>query len=245
MTDHIVHTATRGRVGWVTYDRASRGNSFTEPALADLVAALEGLAGDESVSCIRLEMAGRHFCTGWDTADFGRLAASPQAEIEESLRANDRTLERVRRLPVPVVAAVRGRVAGFGAGLLAAVQVPIGSTTTSLALPEVGFGISPAGVLHALVQRLPLPAVHLMTQSGTVADSEEMLRWGLLARVVADADLDDSCESLVTAMAQAPGSVLRTISAAVHDVVDAGSPEPAYAAAARSILTGTSKGEAR
>ncbi len=238
MAAHTVSTTATGGLATVVFDNAARGNAFTEPALVDLVAALEDAAARSATSVVRLVMAGRHFCAGWDTADFGRLATAPAEEVATSLRDNDRLLGRIHALPVPVVASVRGRVAGFGVGLLAHLHVPIAAHDASLALPEVGFGICPGGVLHTLLRRVPRPAAELLVLSGSVVDAEAMLRWGLVAAVEPSTGVEAAAGAVADAMAAHPPGVVRAIRAATEATLSAGTAEPAYVAAAASIVAG-------
>lgn len=238
MSAHSVRASDDGGVASVVFDHAARSNSFTEAALADLVAALEAAAARPATSVVRLVMAGPHFCAGWDTSDFGRLRAATLAEVEESLRANDRQLARIRDLPVPVVASVHGRVAGFGVSLLAHLHLPVAAADASLALPEAGFGICPGGVLHTLLQRAPRPAVELLALSGAPVDAQAMLRWGLVAAVAAADEADDAdtmADAVAHTLAKQPPGIVRRIHAATAATLAAASAEPAYAAAAASI----------
>ncbi|MGJ3558053.1 enoyl-CoA hydratase/isomerase family protein [Streptomyces sp. INA 01156] len=139
-------TLTRERNGCVAhirYDNAARGDGFDGELLGELVDTLEAAALDPMCSVIRLDMAGRHFCGGWDTTSFGDLSASTTESVAAALRSSDEMLGRIRRLPVPVVAGVRGQVIGFGAGLLSAVHLPVAAADTRLSLPEVRFGFAP------------------------------------------------------------------------------------------------------
>ena len=238
MVAHSVHTAASGGIARVEFDNSARGNAFTEPALVDLVTALEDAAARSETAVVRLHMAGRHFCAGWDTADFGRLSSAPADDVTESLRHNDRLLARIRALPVPVVAAVHGRVAGFGVGLLAHLHVPLAAHDATLALPEVSFGISPGGVLHTLLRRVPRPAAELLALSGTVVDAGAMLRWGLVAAVEQVSEVDAAADAVTDAVAAHSPDVVRSIRGAVEATLAAGSPEPAYAVAAASIVAG-------
>lgn len=227
-----------GQVASVAFDHAARRNSFTEEGLADLVEALEEAASRPATCVVRLVMAGPHFCAGWDTRDFGRLRSAPAGEVEESLRANDRQLARIRDLPVPVVTAVHGRVAGFGVGLLAHLHLAVAAVDASLALPEAGFGISPGGVLHTLLQRAPRPAVELLALSGTPVDAAAMLQWGLVAAVADGRGADGAdtlADGIVASLAKQPPGIVRRIHAATAATLAAGTADPAYAAAAASI----------
>lgn len=231
-------TTIRGPVAEVTHDGSARGNAFTTPALVALVEALEAAAARPDVAVVHLVMAGRHFSTGWDTTTFpalAALAAQDESAVAADLRANDALVSRVRDLPVPVVAAVRGRVAGFGAGLLAAVHVPVAAHDVTLALPEIGFGICPGGVLHTVLTRVPRPAADLLVLSGEAVDADDLLRWGLVAQVVPADSLDERVAGLVARIAGHPGDVVRRVRAATLATLAAGTPEPAYDAAAASV----------
>ncbi|WP_232676207.1 enoyl-CoA hydratase/isomerase family protein [Nocardioides sp. R-C-SC26] len=241
MSEHHVGLTSDGSVATVRFDRSARGNAMTAPALADLVAALERAADDEQVHVLVLEMAGAHFCAGWDTSTFADLAMASERQIADDLRDNDALLARIAALPVPVLTAVRGRVAGFGAGLLASVTVPIVSSEATLALPEARFGICPGGVLHTMLDRLPAPAVALLVHTGKVATATELTAWGLAARMVDPDELDDAVADLAAQIAANPPGTSRAVVAATRAVLDVGSPEPAYLAAARSLRSGSAR----
>ncbi|ROO60716.1 enoyl-CoA hydratase/2-(1,2-epoxy-1,2-dihydrophenyl)acetyl-CoA isomerase [Micromonospora sp. Llam0] len=227
-----------GRLIRVRYDNAARGNCFDDTALHELVHALETAAAIDSCAVVELEMAGRNFCGGWDTTAFTELAGSTPETVADSLRASDAALRRIRRLPVPVVAAVRGRVIGFGAGLLDAVHLPIAATSARLSLPEARFGFAPAGVGHAIARALPRPqAYHLLT-GATTASADQMLAWGLVAEVVADDDLDRAAEALVETLLAVPGHTLRAVVEVVESSRATGRPDHAYDVSARTIVAG-------
>lgn len=236
MTQHQIHQEVERRIGVVTFDHATRHNCFTDAALSDLVDALEAVAAIPEVMVIRLEMAGPTFCSGWDTRSFGELATHPAETIEQNLRNNDDKLRRIRNLPVPVVAAVRGQAAGFGVGLLASIQLPIVAADATATLPEVAYGISPAGVLKTVLDRLPIPVARHMVLTGSRITANQLLNWGLAAEVAPPAELDDAVTATVASIAEAPGDVIRTITDSISACTTTDSDAPAYAAAARSIV---------
>lgn len=218
------------------YDNAARGNCVDDAALRGLVDALEAAAATEACAVIRLDMAGRHFCAGWDTASFAGLATEPPEAVAASLRDSDAALRRIRRLPVPVVSAVRGHVVGFGAGLLDAVHLPIAAADVRLSLPEARYGFAPAGVGHAIAQTLPRSqAYHLLTGVAT-ATADQLLAWGLVARVVAGVDLDHEVDAVVEALLAVPGRTLRAVVEVVESSLATGSPDHAYHVSARTIV---------
>lgn len=243
MTQHQIRHQARGRVGVVSFDHSARHNCFTEAALADLVAELEAAAEAPGVALVRLEMAGQTFCSGWDTREFSALSTRSPAEVEDSLRENDRQLARIRNLPVPVVAAVRGHTVGFGVGLLASIHLPIMADDATASLPEVAYGISPGGVLTTILDLVPAPAAHRMLLTGDRVDAAALLAWGLVAEVVPPSALETTVAATVEQMHAFPGPVLRTVMSSIGECSKTGTSTPAYAAAARSIVALAQAGE--
>src|SRR6185312_5033116 len=97
MVRSVTTTLTRehdGRVARVRFDNADRGNSFTAAALDDLVATLETAAADDACAVIRLDMAGKHFCAGWDTSSFADLSAATPESVAADLRHSDEQVAR-------------------------------------------------------------------------------------------------------------------------------------------------------
>ncbi|MET7397322.1 enoyl-CoA hydratase/isomerase family protein [Dactylosporangium sp. NPDC005572] len=230
-----------GRVARVCYDNATRGNCFDDAALRELVDTLETAAAGEACAVVRLDMAGRHFCGGWDTSSFAALAATTAAAVADGLRDSDAALRRVRALPVPVVAAVRGKIIGFGAGLLAAVHLPVAAADAVLTLPEARYGFAPAGVGHTIAQALPRAHAYDLLTGAATASAAQLLAWGLVARVVPAADLDGAVDTLVGDLAAVPGETLRAVVEVVESSLATGSPERAYQVSARTIVTGASR----
>ncbi|GGM27931.1 MULTISPECIES: enoyl-CoA hydratase/isomerase family protein [Micromonospora] len=230
-----------GRLAYVRFDNAARGNCFDGATLHELVDTLETAAADDRCVVIRLDMAGRHFCGGWDTSSFARLAGATRDTVAAELRDSDRTLHRIRQLPVPVVAAVRGQVIGFGAGLLSAVHLPIAAAGARLSLPEARYGFAPAGVGHTITRAVPRPhAYHLLTGAGT-ATAEQLLDWGLVARVVADDELDAAVDALVESLLAVGGPTLRAVVEVIESSLATGHPDAAYDISAGTIVAGLTR----
>ncbi|MDG6106262.1 enoyl-CoA hydratase/isomerase family protein [Dactylosporangium aurantiacum] len=227
-----------GRIARVRYDNAARGNCFDDAALTELVATMETAAANAACAVIRLDMAGRHFCGGWDTTSFAALAGTTQEAVADGLRASDAALRRIRQLPVPVVSAVRGQVIGFGAGLLDAIHLPVAAADARLSLPEARFGFAPAGVGYAIARALPRPHAYALVTGASTATATQLLGWGLVARVVADDDLDGEVDALVEALAAVPPHTLRAVVEVVESSLATGSPEHAYDISARTIVAG-------
>src|SRR5205807_9994908 len=127
-------TQTSGPVLWRVDERAVArlvlnrpevNNAYDGALIEGLLAALDALAGVETLRAVVISGNGRHFQAG---ADLGWIDAVRTASAEENLRVSRATATAVRRLnsaPVPTVALVQGGCFGGGTGIVAACDVAI------------------------------------------------------------------------------------------------------------------------
>ena len=111
MSDDLIQTRQNGAVRTLTLNRPQALNSFTGEMHAQLLAALDAVAADASVRCVVLTGAGRGFCAGQDLADPSVAPdTTPGAAPKDLGQVIERfyrpLVQRLRSLPVPVVAAV-------------------------------------------------------------------------------------------------------------------------------------------
>src|SRR5208282_3915613 len=108
-------------------------NRETIAALADAVAEA---AEDRTARVILLRGAGTHFCAGGDITMFAELIPLPPAERQKALYQIVDTLHpllvRMRHMPKPVVAAVRGAAAGVGLSFVLAADLALAAEDTVL-----------------------------------------------------------------------------------------------------------------
>ena len=100
-----VRHATQDGIARVTLDRPPL-NILTRQVLTELRATFAALAADATLRVAVLSGAGQHFSAGADVAE--HLPPTWKAMIAEFLE----TVTELRALPVPLIAAVRGRCLG-------------------------------------------------------------------------------------------------------------------------------------
>ena len=135
-------------VALVTLDRPEVLNALDYRTLGELVDALEALDVDESVRCVVITGAGdRAFAAG---ADIKEMADATPVTLT---RANNfARWERLRRIRVPLIAAVRGFALGGGNELAMACDMIIAGDDATFGQPEIKIGIMPGA---GGTQRLP------------------------------------------------------------------------------------------
>jgi enoyl-CoA hydratase len=125
---------------------------------------------------------------------------------------NSGVFERVRKLPMPVIALVDGYALGGGAELAYACDFRIGTPATKIGNPEPGLGIlAAAGAAWRLKELVGEPLAKEVLLAGRVLDAQEALAVRLLNEVVDVGDLEPAGHRLADRIAaQAPLAVRLT-----------------------------------
>lgn len=192
----------------LTLDRPDKRNALGSALVEALHQALESADFDADVRVVVLAGAGKDFCAGADLAELLASAdAPPDANEAAALRLGS-LFTRMRSLPKPVVASVRGRALAGGAGLMTACDLVIASEGARIGYPEVLRGFVPAMVMTTLRRQVGEKLALDLVLTGRLLDAEEARRWGLISRVVPDEALERETGALAAALAEVPASAL-------------------------------------
>ncbi|MFG1667886.1 enoyl-CoA hydratase-related protein [Streptomyces sp. Y7] len=185
-----IRTALDGGVLRVLLSRPERLNALRTQDLDELADVIGRAADDERIRVLVLTGAGRGFCSG---ADLG-------AEVDaDTVDAAGRAVLALRRIGIPVVAAVNGVAAGVGCSLALACDLVIAKRSASFLLAFAGVGLMPDGGATALVPAAVGRARAMwMALLGEPVPARTAAEWGLIGQV-ADDDLFDATVAEVTA----------------------------------------------
>jgi 2-(1,2-epoxy-1,2-dihydrophenyl)acetyl-CoA isomerase len=185
-----VSLSKEGAVAVLTLENAPARNAFGQEMADALVAKVEEVAADPSVRALLLRGRGDHFCAGGDLAAISG-ASDPPAYTLRLARTANRALEAFRTMPKPVLAELKGAVAGGGVGVALAADLRIASDTTKLLLAFLKVGLSPdMGATWALPRLVGRGRAFEIAAAKDPMPAEEALRLGLVNRVVKGADLE-------------------------------------------------------
>ena len=123
--------SVEGAVALVTLNRPEKRNALNDALVAGLKDALREADADEAVRVVLLTGAGADFCSG---ADLSALQKISESSITENLADAESLMELfalVRRVRVPVVAAVRGRALAGGSGLATSCDLVLAARSTA------------------------------------------------------------------------------------------------------------------
>jgi len=189
----------------ITLNRPARLNAFDEAMHRALAAAVAECEADPSCRAVLLTGAGRGFCAGQDLT--ARVAQPDgQQDVGGALDAYYNPLvRRLRALPFPTVAAVNGVAAGAGANLALACDIVIAARSASFIQAFARIGLVPdCGGTWFLPRLVGAARARALTLLAEPLPAEKAEAWGLIWKVVDDAELMREAERLCTHFAQAP-----------------------------------------
>jgi len=127
-------------VGLVQLDSPDTRNALSPEMKAELIAALEGLDGDERVRCIVIAGSDKIFAAGADI----RALAARSVDTPTDPERNAFWI-RLGQIETPLLAAVSGYALGGGCELALACDLIVADEQARFGLPEVTLGIIPGG----------------------------------------------------------------------------------------------------
>ena len=192
MSEALVLSETRGRVGLLTLNRPKALNALNDALMNELGAALLAFDADENIGCIVITGSEKAFAAG---ADIGAMKDWTFMDVYKTdyITRNWETIRRVRK---PVIAAVAGYALGGGCELAMMCDIILAADTAKFGQPEIKIGAIPgAGGTQRLPRAVGKSKAMDMVLTGRMMDAAEAERASLVSRVVsADKLLDEAIE---------------------------------------------------
>jgi enoyl-CoA hydratase/carnithine racemase len=204
--DHFRFEVDAG-VGTVTFDRPEKLNALTFEVYADLRDLLGEVEHRDDVSVLVVTGTGRGFCSGGDVHEIiGQLLEMGSKGLLEFTRMTGAVVERIRRLPMPVVAAVNGVAAGAGAVIALASDLRILAESASFhfLFTKVGLAGADMGSAYLLPRIVGLGRATELLLLGDEVDAQRAVSIGLASRVVADSELAVAAGTIAGDLATGP-----------------------------------------
>ena len=204
---------TRGRVGWIRFNRPQRMNALNDALAKELSAVLHAFDDDPEMGCIVITGNERAFAAG---ADIGAMAEWDYAKVA----ADDyitRDWEEIRRIRKPVIAAVAGFALGGGCELAMACDIIVAADTAKFGQPEIAIGTMPGmGGTQRLPRAIGKATAMDWCLTGRMVDAVEAERAGLVARVVPADKLEEEALALAAKIASFSLPVVLKIKEAIN-----------------------------
>lgn len=201
------------KVATITLNRPDRLNAITPQLFEDVSAALDKAQAD-GARAILLTGEGRAFCSGADLQDAGGLPDDPGELLESHYNP---LAEKFAALPIPVVSAVNGLAAGAGCSVALWGDYVIAARSAYFLLAFVNIGLVPdAGATWLVAKAVGRAHALEMMLLGERVPAEKAEVWGLINRVVDDADLMNEARGLAVRLANGPTRAMGMIRQSVR-----------------------------
>lgn len=207
MTDVLLATRDAGALT-LTLNRPDKRNALSRELIEALRTAAEQADLDPHVRVVVIRGAGRDFCAGLDLAELlGSVDRSLGDNEADALRLGELFLS-LRRMPKPVIAAVRGHALAGGCGLATACDLVLAASDARLGYPEVQRGFVPAMVLVFLRRLVGEKQAFDLAATGRLLSAEEAQRAGLVSRVLSPETFDADVASVAAALSGGSATAL-------------------------------------
>jgi 2-(1,2-epoxy-1,2-dihydrophenyl)acetyl-CoA isomerase len=198
-----------GAAATIELNRPEALNAWNGPLGDELLEAVRAVADDDGVRAVVVTGAGRAFSSGADLRDLtGREDRTPEGHVDVRRVLDERyhpIITTIRTMPKPVLAAVNGPAVGIGMSLALAADLVVAAESAYFLLAFVNIGLVPDGGSSLFVpSRVGLARASEMALLGERVPAAQALEWGLINRVVPDADFAGEVAALRDRLAAGP-----------------------------------------
>jgi len=181
-------THTEKGICRLTLNRGDRYNPLSRAMITALQSEVTRIGADSAIRCVVLAAEGKGFCAGHDLKE---LRAHPDLAWQQELfSACNALMVSLTTLPQPVIARVHGIATAAGCQLVSMCDLAVTADTARFALPGVNVGVFCTTPAVGVARNVARKRVMEMLLTGEPIDAATALAWGLVNRVVPEAELD-------------------------------------------------------
>lgn len=215
-------------VAVLTLNRPETRNSLSAAMLAELGNALDSMAADVSVRVVILAANGPVFCAGHDLKELTarRKDADGGHDFTARLMENcSEVMQKILKLPQPVIAAVEGAATAAGCQLVATCDLAVGSYSAKFSTPGVNIGLFCSTPMVALSRNVSRKHTMEMLLTGDMILAEAALRIGLINQVVEPGAAREQALKLARKIASKPAATVKLGKQAFYRQLEMGIPD--------------------
>ena len=222
--EHILYDEADG-VATLTINRPSMLNALHTGVITEMLHAVDRIRDGSTARALLLTGAGRGFSSGADLASGDTASAAMSGGPVDAGRLLEThfnpLLERLFALPVPFVTAVNGPAAGAGCSLALAGDIVIAGRSAYFLQAFINIGLVPDVGSTWLLPRLAGKArATAMMMLGERVPAETAFDWGMIYKVVDDAELMPTAQALAGKLAKGPTGAYALIRQGIRECLD-------------------------
>jgi 2-(1,2-epoxy-1,2-dihydrophenyl)acetyl-CoA isomerase len=182
--------------------------SLSGPMIEELSAAISEAASPGSgARCLVMTGEGRAFCAGANLQARGKPGMTMPAGHVLETHYNP-VMNKIRQLPFPFVSAINGPAVGVGMSLAIMADMVVAAKSAYFLQAFANIGLVPdGGATWYLPRMIGWSRAMELSLMAERLPAEKALEWGLINRVVEDADLMPEAMKIATKLANGPMSL--------------------------------------
>jgi len=192
-----ITTAIENTILTVTLNRPEKRNALSDALVNALKETLRAADKNKNLRAVIIKGAGVDFCSGADLSALKKIAESDVMDNLADAENLSELFALIRKIKLPVIAAVHGRALAGGCGLATACDLVLATKSARFGYPEVKIGFVAAMVMAILRRNLSEKRAFELITQGFDFSSEEAEKIGLINRVYDDENFDEEVKNYV------------------------------------------------
>lgn len=194
-------------VAHITLNRPDAANGLNMEMAKELLQVSYTCLADCTIRAVLLDANGKMFCAGGDLKSFVSNAERLHPFIKELTTHLHAALANFARMRAPLIVAVQGAAAGAGFSLAIGGDLVLAAKSAKFSMAYTAAGLVPDGSASYFLPRVVgLRRAQDLMLTNRRLGAEEALDWGLVTRVVEDAELAAEAAKLAAQIAAGPTS---------------------------------------
>jgi 2-(1,2-epoxy-1,2-dihydrophenyl)acetyl-CoA isomerase len=201
----------KDNVCWISFNRPKSMNAINLELLSALDHIITAAGTQDDIRCVAIQGAGDNFMAGGDIKKFKvMLDTEPDVtarrhEFERTLHSVHEVIFKMRKLRQPIIAIVKGAVAGAGVSLMSACDLVVASEKSFFTLAYCHLGVSPdGGSTYHLPRMVGMKRAFEIALLGDRFDAAKAEKWGLINWVFSAEEIDTEANKIVLRLATGP-----------------------------------------
>ena len=211
MTEQIVDLSRANGIATLTLNRPKARNALSEDMLAALKSTMQDINSDENLRVVIVEGNGPGFCAGHDLKEMNNHRQDEDGGrdyFERLFAACSDLMLSIVQSPKIFIAKVDGIATAAGCQLVAACDMAIASDHARFGVNGINAGLFCSTPMVSLSRNAGRKAAMELLTTGHLMSASEASKAGVINKAVASDQLDAAVESMASAVAAKPASVL-------------------------------------
>jgi len=207
-TEKVLYDVAANGVATITLNDPDTRNALSPELLGGLIATLEHGRDDDGVRCMVLcSSHEKTFSSGANLTGF-----AGESSLVEKHFGSERFVglfKLIGELGKPTVCAVRGHVLAGALGIALACDLIVASERASFGTPEINVGTFPFMIMALIYRNVSRKKANELLLLGERWNAQEALAAGIVNRVVADEELDETVAEWADRLASKSPVIMR------------------------------------